>query len=236
MAIESKIEWTRSTFNPWHGCTKVSPGCDHCYAERDAHRFGTAWGPDAERRTFGDKHWNEPRRWNEKARKEQEADPTAQWRVFCASMGDVFDNAVPQEHRDRLWVREAWGVSPIYDSVSPRDLKPRDMKVNFAADDALRGCRVRPSIHMLRWASRILLEVVSVRVERLQDISEADAWAEGVQCVSHIDYRSAKTEDGKELHSHAVDLYRDLWESINGPGSWGDNPWVWVVEFKRVEQ
>lgn len=103
MAIETNIEWCRSTFNPWWGCTKVSPGCDHCYAERDAHRFGTGWGPDAERRTFGDKHWNEPRKWNEKARKEQEADPKAQWRVFCASMGDVFDNAVPQEHRDRLW-------------------------------------------------------------------------------------------------------------------------------------
>lgn len=103
MAIETGIEWCRSTFNPWWGCSKVSPGCDHCYAERDAHRFGTAWGPDAERRTFGDKHWNEPRKWNEKSRKEQEADPKAQWRVFCASMGDVFDNAVPQEHRDRLW-------------------------------------------------------------------------------------------------------------------------------------
>lgn len=103
MAIETGIEWCRSTFNPWWGCTKVSPGCDNCYAERDAHRFRTGWGPDAERRTFGDKHWNEPRKWNEKARKEQEADPKAQWRVFCASMGDVFDNAVPQEHRDRLW-------------------------------------------------------------------------------------------------------------------------------------
>lgn len=103
MGKETGIEWCRSTFNPWWGCTKVSPGCDHCYAERDAHRFGTAWGPDAERRTFGDKHWNEPRKWNEKARKEQEADPKAQWRVFCASMGDVFDSVVPQEHRERLW-------------------------------------------------------------------------------------------------------------------------------------
>lgn len=103
MAEQSNIEWTRSTFNPWWGCTKVSPGCDHCYAERDAHRFGTEWGPDAERRFFGDEHWNKPRQWNAKAAKEQAVDPKAQWRVFCASMADVFDNAVPQEVRERLW-------------------------------------------------------------------------------------------------------------------------------------
>jgi protein gp37 len=103
MSEKSNIEWTSSTFNPWRGCTKVGPGCDHCYAERDAHRFGTAWGPGAERRFFGDDHWNKPRLWNAKAAKEQAADPTAQWRVFCASMADVFDNEAPQEVRARLW-------------------------------------------------------------------------------------------------------------------------------------
>ena len=82
----------------------------------------------------------------------------------------------------------------------------------------------------------ITLEIVSIRVERLQDITEEDAIAEGVQCASHIDYRSATTEDGKELHSHAVDMFRELWESINGKGSWGENPCVWVIEFKRVAQ
>jgi protein gp37 len=64
MATKTGIEWCDSTFNPWWGCTKVSPGCDHCYAERDAHRFGTGWGADAERRTFGDDHWHLPRQWN----------------------------------------------------------------------------------------------------------------------------------------------------------------------------
>jgi len=103
MAEQSSIEWTRSTFNPWWGCTKVSPGCDNCYAERDAHRFGTQWGPDAERRFFGDKHWDEPLKWNKKAAEEQAIDPNAQWRVFCASMADVFDNDVPQAVRERLW-------------------------------------------------------------------------------------------------------------------------------------
>lgn len=103
MAEQSNIEWTRSTFNPWWGCTKISPGCDHCYAERDAHRFGTPWGAGQPRRLFGNDHWDKPRLWNAKAAKEQASNPAAQWRVFCASMGDVFDNEVSSEHRDRLW-------------------------------------------------------------------------------------------------------------------------------------
>jgi protein gp37 len=66
MAESSAISWTDATFNPWWGCTKVSPACDHCYAERDAHRFAPGrvlWGVGSERRIFGDKHWNEPLRW-----------------------------------------------------------------------------------------------------------------------------------------------------------------------------
>lgn len=79
----------------------------------------------------------------------------------------------------------------------------------------------RPSIHMPRWASRILLEVTAVRVERLQDISHDDACAEGI-------------ESQKGGAAACIERYRDLWKSINGPDSWNANPWVWVVEFKRV--
>ncbi len=81
-----------------------------------------------------------------------------------------------------------------------------------------------PSIHMPRWASRLTLEITSVRVERLQDISEADAIAEGVRGNASGPY-------GCE---GLIEDYADLWESINGPGSWDANPWVWVVEFKRT--
>lgn len=108
MGENSGIEWTHHTFNPWWGCAKVSPGCDHCYAESWANRTGwpDLWGTHAEmalRRTFdGDdskQHWREPFRWNKKA----EAAGVRE-RVFCASMADVFDNhrAVPEE-RERLW-------------------------------------------------------------------------------------------------------------------------------------
>lgn len=88
MGQDSKIEWTHSTFNPWWGCVKISDGCKHCYAESFSKRYGhKIWGVDAERRFFGDKHWNEPVKWNREAEKAGE-----RRRVFCASMADVFED------------------------------------------------------------------------------------------------------------------------------------------------
>lgn len=86
--------------------------------------------------------------------------------------------------------------------------------------------RPRPSIHMPRWASRILLEITAVRVERLQDISETDAEAEGIQEI---------VDAGVDHDGTPRDAYRALWEQINGADSWSANPWVWVVEFNRAE-
>lgn len=86
----SKIEWTHHTFNPWWGCVKVSPGCEHCYAESLSKRTGhNIWGPakTTDRRLFGEKHWNEPVKWNLKAKAAGE-----RYRVFCASMADVFED------------------------------------------------------------------------------------------------------------------------------------------------
>jgi len=86
----SSIAWTDATFNPWWGCVRVSPGCEHCYAETLSARYGHAvWGPSqtTERRFFGDAHWKEPLKWNAKA--EQEG---VRKRVFCASMADVFED------------------------------------------------------------------------------------------------------------------------------------------------
>ena len=103
MAENSKIEWTTHTFNPWWGCTKVSAACDNCYAETLATRFDTAWGKDAARKFFSDKHWSEPLKWQRKAERgstEEERHP----RVFCASMADVFeDNDTLIAERERLW-------------------------------------------------------------------------------------------------------------------------------------
>jgi hypothetical protein len=117
--------------------------------------------------------------------------------------------------------------------------------------------RRHPSIHMPRWASRITLEITGVRVERLQAISEADAKAEGVEPPEaereDHDWSICPTCGGTGLHGSLGDnlgyrevdctdcdthakRYRHLWNAINGPGSWDANPWVWVVEFRRLSE
>lgn len=100
MAENSKIEWTNHTFNPWWGCTKVSPACEHCYAEAWAKRVGQpVWGPKSGRRVFADPHWREPVKWNREA-----AAVGVRARVFCASMADVFeDRSELSSERKRLW-------------------------------------------------------------------------------------------------------------------------------------
>lgn len=96
----SHIEWTHHTFNPWWGCVKVSPACENCYAESWAKRVGSkVWGTKAPRRFFGDDHWTEPVRWNEEARRRG-----VRYRVFCASMADVFEDRRDLDaSRSRLW-------------------------------------------------------------------------------------------------------------------------------------
>lgn len=98
MAELSAISWTDATFNPWIGCTKVSPACDHCYAERDNKLRGwvSGWGPGEPRKRT--KTWGEPLKWDRKA-----AESGKPLRVFCASLADVFDNEVSQEWRDDLF-------------------------------------------------------------------------------------------------------------------------------------
>jgi protein gp37 len=100
MAQNSSIEWTDHTFNPWWGCSKVSPACDNCYAELWAKRMGhQVWGSAAGRRFFSDAHWHEPLTWNEDARIAR-----LRKRVFCASMADVFERRSElHAQRERLW-------------------------------------------------------------------------------------------------------------------------------------
>lgn len=106
MAENTKIEWTDHTFNPWEGCQKVGPGCDHCYAETRNARFagGTAanWGPGAPRRRTSTSNWNKPKAWNANAEAFMAVHGRRQ-RVFCASLADVFDNAVDPAWRADLF-------------------------------------------------------------------------------------------------------------------------------------
>jgi protein gp37 len=100
MSAKTSIEWCDATFNPWWGCVRVSPACEHCYAESFAKRVGQqVWGVQAPRRFFGDAHWAEPMKWNRQAERTGETR-----RVFCASMADVLEDRRDLDaHRHRLW-------------------------------------------------------------------------------------------------------------------------------------
>lgn len=121
---------------------------------------------------------------------------------------------------DRLWVRETW---------APKAIDPECTVVAYrATDDACNG-PWRTSSHMPRWASRITLEITGVRVERLQGISSDDCIAEGIG-----DPVGAPLRYGSITEAWNRRAFQQHWESINGPGSWAENPWVWVLSFKRV--
>ena len=153
---------------------------------------------------------------------------------------------------DRLWVRETWNRA----ERTGYDAAPQDGRSGFdesdpdaynfgpcwfrATDERLVEGPWRPSIFMPRAASRLTLEVVSVRVERLQDISEEDAIAEGIERIGAEHdglYESPKWRDytAEGCYLDPRESYESLWEKINGAGSWESNPWVWVVEFKKLE-
>lgn len=144
---------------------------------------------------------------------------------------------------DQLWTRESFSCFGSSDSITPP--VPRQCQIRYLADrgtaeggvwvpmpadakepkPSLKG---KPSIHMPRWASRDTLELTRVWIERLQDISEEDAMAEGCgYLLANHEYLEGNPDQYRQC-------YRILWEQINGPGSWDANPWVWALEFKRL--
>ncbi|HGK4753998.1 TPA: morphogenetic protein [Enterobacter cloacae] len=127
---------------------------------------------------------------------------------------------------DRIWVRETWARYNI-------DQDSHDMayRATPPADWPEEG-RWRPSIHMPRWASRLMLEITGVRVERLNSISQEDAQAEGMELTGWRPTYSDPDSGGEVWTPY--DNFAQLWESIYGEESWKANPWVWVIEFKVV--
>ncbi|EMQ0913133.1 morphogenetic protein [Raoultella ornithinolytica] len=127
---------------------------------------------------------------------------------------------------DRIWVRETWArynIDQNSHDIAYRATTPEDWPEEG---------RWRPSIHMPRWASRILLEITNVRVERLNSISQEDAQAEGMELTGWRPTYSDQDSGGEAWTPY--DNFAQLWESIYGEESWKANPWVWVIEFKRV--
>lgn len=136
----------------------------------------------------------------------------------------------------RLWVRETWAIGvSTGNSWHSEDGPIRTMHEPWRYQRRYRGSgesgfcgKWRPSLLMPRWACRTVLELTEVRVERLNEISHEDALAEG--CAG----QGWKVSDAAHPVVYPVDAFRSLWESINGPGSWGLNSWVWVLTFRRV--
>jgi len=140
---------------------------------------------------------------------------------------------------DRLWVRETWGRS-AHDRMLYR--ASDDLVQAVASDEGgwVSNPTWRPSIHMPRWASRITLEIISVRVQRLQDISEHDAREEGVEELDSGDVRAADiwrmAKSMGDTTEGSRTWFACLWDSINGKRApWASNPWVWAIEFTMVE-
>lgn len=155
---------------------------------------------------------------------------------------------------DRLWVRETWlpdpprdfGGSVMFDGTFPHPLNLIPERYRHPGYCIFKAAwqgdplRYHPSIFMPRWASRITLEITGVRVERLQEITEEAAIAEGIEktdwpysCEPYRNYLIPDRRPGCNK-STAVASYYSLWESINGKTHpWSENPWVWVIEFKR---
>lgn len=155
------------------------------------------------------------------------------WLVGSTSGGSFgLDNVSPHGNvGDRLWVKESYRFRSGADNLRPSQLAPHIVGVEPVWYEAgwqtldypnQPPGKLRPSIHMPRWASRITLEITDVRVERVQDISEEDAVAEGI----------ALGDD------EIIPTFRKLWDSINGKGphNWDANPWVWVYEFRKLDR
>ena len=157
---------------------------------------------------------------------------------------------------DRIWVREAYRFPASLDDVSPTGVgemavatgyrkpwAPTFYEFTGTFSDGWKGFetppkvsdagKLRPSIHMPRWASRILLEITDVRVERLNAISQEDAQAEGMELTGWRPTYSDPDSGGEVMTPY--DNFAELWSSIYGDESWKANPWVWVISFKRVE-
>lgn len=148
------------------------------------------------------------------------------WQILCTSVGAVVDT--PYAIGDRLWVREAHALVPssayrMSDGVA-QNVDPADRDRACVYREGWERCapRWRPSIHMPRWASRITLTVTDVRVQRLQDISEADIAAEGIK---------RGFSGGQHGEEGLYEDFSDLWNSLHGPDAWDANPWVVVPTF-----
>lgn len=131
---------------------------------------------------------------------------------------------------DVLWVRETWKEAP-----EQATWKKYSYKADYNSHLAQLG-KWKPSIFMPKDASRIWLKITNVSVERLQDITNKDAMSEGIESIDHGVHWRNYVPSEISCFIHPMHSFESLWTSINGEDSWNANPWVWVIEFERIEK
>lgn len=202
MSENTKIEWADHTFNPWTGCTKVSPACDHCYAEAWSKRAGAKvgkWGPGAVRVRTTKANWQMPLKWNAQAEREGR-----RFRVFCASLADVFDNEVPAQWQRDLF--ELIAATPHLDwlLLTKRIGNARAM-LNEVVDDLSHGINTWDE---LPWPGVWIGATVCNQLEADRDIPKLLATPAAVRFLS-IEPMLGPIELGLQCENWSDDIVMD---------------------------
>ncbi|MDR6381777.1 phage Gp37/Gp68 family protein [Paraburkholderia caribensis] len=207
MSENSKIEWTDHTFNPWEGCQKVGPGCDHCYAEARNARFGggTAinWGPGAPRRRTSVANWRKPLQWNAQAGAFLAAHGRRQ-RVFCASLADVFDNAV-----DPVWRRDLFDLIEKTPNLDWLLLTKRIGNVMSMVSETAQyqfdlDCLEKPRLHDNVWigATVVNQEEADRDIPKLMQVPARVHFLSMEPLLGPVDLKLLQYEDSTETDEH----------------------------------
>ena len=231
MSENSAISWTDHTFNPWFGCTKVSPACDHCYAERlmDTRMHKVQWGGPRVRTSAA--NWKMPLRWNAQAAREER-----RYRVFCASLADVFDNQVPTEWREDLF--ELIRVTPHLDwlllTKRPQNIirmvreqgsiagngtryLPDNVSLGTTVEDQTRADQNLPAL--LRTRTELGARVLFLSIEpMLGPIELLGMNVDDRPVLADLDWVIAGGESGPQARVGDVEWYRSLMQQCAAAG------------------
>lgn len=214
MGEESRIQWTKHSYSPWWGCVEVSEACDHCYARELAHRWAfDVWGKEAPRRFFGDKHWNEPLKWDRKGQAAGE-----RHRVFCSSMADVFEVRDDLDApRARLWdlIRKTPNLNWLLLTKRPEQMPGMAPWGKEWPDNVWAGTTVERQ----KWAriripklAKVPATVRFLSVEPLLEEIDLSPWLE------EIDWVIVGCESGSKAREMNWDWVRKLRDQCVGSG------------------
>lgn len=228
MAENTKIEWAHHTFNPWIGCTKVGPGCDHCYAEALATaRLGAVWGNEGERRRTAPSTWKQPRRWNNRA-----AARGVRERVFCASLADVFDNRADPAVRAELFqlIRETPQLDWLLVTKRVGNAAEMAEATGGMPENVWLGATIVNQAEADRDIPKLLATPASVRFLSMEpllgpvDLTAIKAPPEPPECDLGIDWRFDALSDGGYYWFQSSDGYKD-----GGDGPYREHRIDWVI-------